>query len=423
VRRLLAAILVTGSAFCASAPRSRPAADLQHLARLYEDGRCFELRDALVRFKDARSPDLEFFRGAVDQVFNRLGAAVPRLRRYLAAGTGRPGRLGRDAGLLLADAYWKLGRYDDAAGALRDVLARWGPLLDDGERAGVLAQQALCAALSGVPPQSFEQARDAVLRMTKRTIPVRAGGRDIFLGYDTGADLSVLVRSAADELGLPVYGPAIEIRTVTGRSIGGRIAVVPELRLGPVVVRNAVFVILPDELLPPVKVSPGVLRRGLLGAPLLLGLREFTETKEGDLVIPAAPRRRSVENMFLSGSMPVVEAFHRRARLGLCLDTGAAATVLFPPFYRRYRGEIDSRSSLRQITLGGIGSTRTVPARIIDEFAFRTGGLALALPKVMVQTLVTLPHTRYFHGTLGIDLLTSCRRMTLNFDSMSFILE
>jgi hypothetical protein len=127
--------------------------------------------------------------------------------------------------------------------------------------------------------------------------------------------------------------------------------------------------------------------------------------------------------MFLSGSMPVVEAFHRRARLGLCLDTGAAATVLFPPFYRRYRGEIDSRSSLRQITLGGIGSTRTVPARIIDEFAFRTGGLALALPKVMVQTLVTLPHTRYFHGTLGIDLLTSCRRMTLNFDSMSFILE
>lgn len=105
------------------------------------------------------------------------------------------------------------------------------------------------------------------------------------------------------------------------------------------------------------------------------------------------------------------------------MDTGAAATILFPPFYRRYRGEIDNRSSPREITLGGIGSSRTVPVRRLDEFAFRAGGKGLALRRVMVQTRETLPDTRFFHGTLGVDLLAQCSRMTLNFVSMSFILE
>jgi hypothetical protein len=423
MKKLLAAILAAACSACASAPPPRRAADLHGLLRLYEDSRYFELRDALGPLEDVPSRDLEFFRAAVDQVFNRLDAAVGRLRRYLAAGTGRPRRLDRDAGLLLSDAYWKLGRYREAAGALREVLARCGPILDARERAAILVQEGLCAALSGVPPQSVALEKDAVIRMEKRNVPVRIGDRDLYFGYDTGAELSVLSQSLADALGLPFYGEGTEIWTVTGRSIGGRITVVPELRLGPVAVRNAVFFVLPDELFPLVKAGPGILRRGLLGAPILLGLREFAETKQGELVISAAPKRRAVENMFLSGSMPVVEAFHRRARLGLCLDTGAAATVLFPPFYRRYRGEIDSRSSLRQITLGGIGSARTVPVRILDEFAFRTGGLALALPKVMVQTQTTLPHTEYFQGTLGVDILAFCRRMTLNFESMSFVLE
>ncbi len=41
----------------------------------------------------------------------------------------------------------------------------------------------------------------------------------------------------------------------------------------------------------------------------------------------------------------------------------------------------------------------------------------------MIQTHETHPDSRNFHGVLGIDLLSQCSRMTLNFVSMSFILE
>jgi len=45
------------------------------------------------------------------------------------------------------------------------------------------------------------------------------------------------------------------------------------------------------------------------------------------------------------------------------------------------------------------------------------------LRKIAVHTEVTHADTRYFHGTLGLDILAQCSRMTLNFESMSFILE
>lgn len=424
VKCLLAAVLAFALSTSPSLPSVHKTNDIRHIARLYETGRYFELRDALAALKDDRSVEIEFFRGAVDQVFNRLDAAVPRLRGFIAA-TGRSPAcsLAKEAWVLLADAFRRLGRYRETADAFRSVLDRFGPLLDDAERAGYENQADSWSSLAGIPPQSVEFLADTVIRMTNRHFPVRVGRRTFFVGYDTGANMSVLYKSIADELGIAVFGPAIKIQTGTGLWIGGRTGVVPELKLGSLIVRNVIVLVLPDEVFPSAKARFGVDRRGLLGAPVLEGFREFTETAAGELIVPARPRSRTTENMCFSGFMPVVEAFHRGARLGLCLDTGAAATSLFPPFYRRYRGEIDARTRPRLSLVEGVGKPRAVPVRVLDEFAFRAGGQDLAIRKVMVQTLATHADSRYFHGTLGVDIMSQCSRMTLNFVSMSFILR
>lgn len=422
--RLVTAGLVISLTALAPLRPSRPVTDLKRLAQLYESGRYFELRDALAPLRDQASVDLEFFRGAVDQVFNRLDPAASKLRRFLDATRNGPVRmLDKEAGILLAEALSRLGRYRDAAAEFRRVLARCAAVLDDGERTRFENQADFWAGLAGVPPQTVEVLSATEIPLRDRNFPIRIGGRELRVGYDTGANLSVLYRSAAEELGLPVAGPEIQAQTVTGRWVRGRTMVVPELRLGSVVIRNALFLVLDDDLFPSSKTKYGLARRGLIGAPILCGLREFSETADGRLVVPASPRRRTVENMFLSGLMPVVEVLHRGSRLALCLDTGATTTVLFPPFYRQYRGEIDSRSFARDVTIDGVGSSRTVPVRRLDEFAFRAGGRRLALRRVLVQTREIMPDTRFFHGTLGVDLLTQCSRMTLNFGSMSFLLE
>lgn len=419
-----ALILVLAAAASAGPGQPKTADPLERLARLYEDSRYFEFRDAVARMEDHPSPEMEFFRGAVDEVFNRLDSAVSRLRNYLSsAGKGPARRMAKEAWVLLADAFRRAGRYREAGEARREILARFGPALSREEKANCENQAGLWSALADIPPQQVEVGEDTTIRMTNRQFPVRVKDRTFFVGYDTGANLSVLYKSIADELGVAIYGPAIKIQSGTGQRIDGRTGVVPEMRLGSIIIRNAVFLVLSDELFPSAVARFGVDRRGLLGAPILEGFREITETKDGDLIIPASPRPRPEQNMCFSGFMPIVQVLYRGACLSLSLDTGSSATHLYPPFFRRYRGEIASRSPLRKSTMGSLGSSVTVPIHVLDEFGFRAGGMDLSLRKIAVHTEVTHADTRYFHGTLGLDILTQCSRMTLNFESMSFILE
>lgn len=419
-----ALILVLTAAASAGLGQRKGADPLEGLVRLYKDSRYFELRDAVAQMEDPTSLEMEFFRGAVDEVFNRLDSAVSRLRSYLRSAEKGPARMmNKEAWVLLADAYRRSGRYREAGEARQEILDRFGPVLRQEEKTNCENQVGLWSALADIPPQEVEVGEDTKIRMTNRQFPVRVKDRSFFVGYDTGANLSVLYKSIADELGVAIYGPAIKIQSGTGQWIDGRTGVVPEMRLGSIIIRNAVFLVLPDELFPSAAARFGVDRRGLLGAPILEGFKEFTETKSGHLIIPASPRPRSDQNMCFSGFMPVVQVLFRGARLSLSLDTGSSATHLYPPFFRRYRGEIASRSPLRKSTMGSVGSSVTVPIHVLDEFGFQAGGKALSLRKIAVHTEVTHTDTRYLHGSLGLDILTQCSRMTLNFESMSFILE
>ncbi len=426
MKRILAAALALflAAAALAGPGRSRAQDPIEPLVRLYRDCRYFELRDAVAKLENDTSVEMEFFRGAVDEIFNRLDSAVSRLRSYLRSTEKGPARMmAKEAWVLLADAFRRSGRYREAGEARREILDRFGPVLGQEEKTNCENQVGLWSALADIPPQAVEVGEDTTIRMTNRQFPVRVKDRTFFVGYDTGANLSVLYKSIADELGVVIYGPAIKIQSGTGQWVDGLTGVVPEMRLGSIIIRNAVFLVLPDEFFPSAVARFGVDRRGLLGAPILEGFKEITVTKAGDLIIPASPRPRPEQNMCFSGFMPVVEVLFRGARLSLSLDTGSTATHLYPPFFRRYRGEIASRSKLRKSTVGGVGSSVTVPIHVLDEFGFRAGGKDLSLRKIAVHTEVTHTDTRYFFGTLGLDILTQCSRMTLNFESMSFILE
>jgi hypothetical protein len=426
VNKILAAALTLFLAAAALAGLGREEAPdpLEPLVRLYKDCRFFELREAVAKLENNTSVEVEFFRGAVANSFNRLDLAVSGLLRYLdgaSADAKRP--LAKEAWVLLADCYRRLGQYRKSAGAQRTILKRYGAMLDAPEKANRVNQDVIWSALADVPSQTIEISGDSAIRMERRLLPVRVKDRIIYVAYDTGANLSVLYRSAADDLGLTLYGSSIKIQSATGKWIDSRMTVVPEMRLGEAVIRNAVFLVLPDDYFPPRRACPGVERRGLIGAPILAALKEITVTRDGFFLVPASPRPRPEHNMCFFGFMPVVEVLHRGARFSFCLDTGSSATFLYPPFFRRYRGEIRAHSKPRKTTMGGIGDERPVTIHVLNEFAFKAGGLDLALKRISVHTQVTHSSTELFFGTLGLDILAQCSRMTFNFESMSFILE
>jgi hypothetical protein len=395
------------------------------LDQLYKENKYFELRDALAGAKGTLGPESEFFRGAVDEVFNRLGSAIAHLRTYLdgerSGGGDRP--LAKEAWVLLADAYRRSGLYRQSAEVQRLILERYGNVLDAEERTNRESQSALWSALADSPPQTVELPGEVVIPMESRHFPVAIDGHDFYFTYDTGSSLSVLYRSAAEELGLVSRGHGIKVESGTGRWIDAQVVAVPEIRLGRAVVRNAAFLVLPDDNFRTRRVREGVERRGLIGAPVLTALKEITETRDGRFLVPASPRPRPVQNMFFFGNKPVAEILHRGARLRCFVDTGSSRTFLYPPFFRRYQEEIRTRSKAVPVKMGSVGGETTVMMHVLDEFAFRAGGWDLVLGKVYVHTETTHSITDIIDGTIGLDVLTQASRMTLNFESMSFILE
>jgi Aspartyl protease len=396
-----------------------------HLERLYKDHRYFELRDAVESGKDSPAPEMEFYKGAVDDIFNRLEPAVTHLRSYLEGGpsAGSDLPLAKETWVLLGDAYLRLGHYRKAAEAQRLILERYGTGLDAGDKTNRESQIVLWSALADVPPQTVEIPEAMEMAMENRHFPVRIKDRDFYFSYDTGASLSVLYQSAAEELGFALLGQGAKIQSGTGRWLDARVTVVPEMRLGRAVIRNAAFLVLPDDFFHVWEVRPGVKRQGLIGAPILAALKEITETRDGHFIIPPSPKPRPVQNMCFFGTKPITEVVHRDTRLQFFVDTGGQRTFLYPPFFRRYREEIQSRTKPISAKIGSVGGERTVVMHILNEFGFQAGGRDITLHKVMVHTEVTHSFTDIFDGTIGRDVLTECSRMTLNFESMSFVLE
>lgn len=404
--------------------RQKNADPHEKLLQLYKAHRYFELHDALAEMKNDASPELNFFRAAAANTDNRLNEAIVGLLGYLQSGpSDTPRPLARDAWINLANTYCRAGQYRKAGEAYRLILERFGAELDAAQKSNYENQAILWPALADVPPQSVEVFKDSAIPTEKRGFPIRIKDKVIYVWYDTGASLSVLCESAAKDLGLTLLASGLKIQSAAGKWLDSRAAVLPELRLGEVVVRNAVFLVLRDELFPVRQVRPGVERRGLIGMPILTALKEFIETKEGRLLIPAAPRPRSSRNMLFFGFKPIVEVLHRGDRLSLCVDIGSSATFLYPPFFHRYREDIESHSKLRDIMMGTLGGSRTVAVHMLDEFAFRLADRNVSLPKIMVHTEETHRESAYFDGVLGRDVLAQCSKLIFNFESMSFILE
>jgi len=426
MKKILAAALIVTSAAAGPAvsAQDKDGDRLKEILGLYQTYRYFDLRDALSGMENDSSPELVFLRAVKASVLNRLDEAILGFFDYLRKGPARqPRLLAANAWIHLADAYRRAGQYRNAAGAYRLVIERFGSSLEASDRAGYENEAILWSSLAEVPPQTVEILGDSVLEMENRCFPVLIKDKIHYVMHDTGSSLSVLYDSAAEDLGLTTIDPGVRIQTATGNWIAGRLAVVPELRLGRAVVRNAVFFVLPDEFFSVGRVRPGVKCRGLIGMSILSALKEFIETRDGRLLIPAVPCPRIPGNMIFFGFTPVIEVRHRGERLSMCSDTGSAETFLYPAFFRRHRSAINARARLGEVTVGGVGGAFSMRCRVLREFVFRVAGQSVFLRKVAVHTEKSHTNSTLFDGILGLDVLARYSRMIFNFESMNFILE
>jgi hypothetical protein len=416
---LVAAIL--GACAAGSSPAERPAGNA---ARLFAERRYFELNRLLAAQAGNVQTDMLFYRGMMASAFNRPEASVEYLNAYLkkAEATAPKARL-REVFSALADDYTKLFEYGRVAEARQKVFALMKNELDAPAVADFERVIAFWNALKAYSPQTVRIPESTEIPAVGRMeVMANLGTLEVALMPDTGSSLSLIIRADAERLGFQILDAPVQVGTATGEGVLARPAVVPELRIGAVTIRNAVFLVVPERMLyfPEIKRQ----RSGTLGFPILNALKEITFTRGGIIDIPARPSLEGEPNFFLDQTKPILRAAYEGHRLLFLLDTGGFSSELYPPFFSAFRKEIIKRGIPAVAVIEGVGTQVKVPTYLMRGLSFFVAGRMVDFKRdFVILTKPTSEGSDIYDGSFGIDLLSLFNRMTINYESMRFALD
>jgi predicted aspartyl protease len=409
----------SGRVFLMSSGVERP----KTLRQLYDARNYFALRDRLREFQADASPDTEFFRAVVDSAFNRLEASNRRLERLLGAGTVAP--LRDDLLILKRRNDLRLYRYADAAAGAQALLAANTAPPDQLQDAANVAR--MFNAVADVPRQTSRRVADTRLTLVETKLgghcaPVRIGTLERCYILDTGANLSVLMRSEALALGLEIRPAGVDVGTASDVSIKADMASADPLRIGAIEYRNVVFLVMPDAAL---SFPDGHRIPGILGFPVIEAMGEVRFDGGSTLTVPMLTPARPAETMALHQLMPLTQVGYDGAPLLCRVDTGADTTSFYQPFFAKRSAAIERVGTPITAKVGGVGGIRDIAAFRLPEtrvtVALRT--ITLPNPEVYTASIAGNASENFLDCNLGLDAMRRGGAYGFNFRSMSLLID
>lgn len=391
---------------------------LAEMTEVYERGDFWELRDRLEAHPDLEAPRAHLLRAEVAHAFNDPLRSNEHLSRFQAAGETPPDSLNARVARLRFRNHLRLHEYGSALEAGRALLSL--PAVDSIMRADVDNELKAMEALADVPPQRLvDRAASRIHRLANGRIPVQVG--DSLRGYvlDTGANLSTMMRSEAESLGLTIRNTGMKVGTSTGTMVAADVAVAPRLRLGETTLESVVFLVVPDEVL---TFGPDFRIPGIIGFPVIDALGELRYARGGTVEIPDRVPERDVNNLAMDYLTPLVR-IRVLQRDAVCeLDTGANRTSLHLPFVERYRAEVEAAGSIDTFRTAGVGGERRIPGYAFSDIRIELGDTAAVLPRLSAYTeSVAAGNDEGADCRLGLDVLSTFDGYLLNFRSMAFL--
>jgi predicted aspartyl protease len=410
---------------CIAQPAPRwiaPAADLtlQEVARLERARDYFALRERIRQLSDSNSVASLFARALVEHAMNRPAASNEVIARLLRL-PGLGDSLAAVVRGLEMDNHLRLFAYPAGLAAAAAVLATPAQLDSEVVR-DTRNTERIFRALVLVPPQSVRTTGPTRLTLAEGRIPVSVNDSSRRYVFDTGANLSTIMRSEAQALGLRILPVGIDVGSSTDRRVTADLAVADRLSIGAMEFRNVVFLVLDDELL----TFPGGFRiPGIVGFPVIEQMGEVHLRGTTELYVPAAPPRRTQQNLALAGLALLTPVQWERRALLCGLDTGADRTLVYEHFYRTHRTWVDERSRPAERRIGGAGGVRATPVRVLTDVRLATGDSATTLKTldVLLQRIVVNDREDYVDCNLGHDVFDSVSETIVNFRDMAFVLR
>lgn len=422
------AVCVTLSAACTrltgTAP-PRPVAPPTELAwsevvRLRASRNYFTLRERLERGEGAETPPARFARAVVEHAFNEPAASNTTIAALLADAP-LPDSLAADLRQLRMANHLRLFEYAAGLTAADALLADTAGLTAAAVREARNLRR-IFQALAAVPAQTAEVRGPTALRLEQGRVPVEVNDSTRRYVFDTGANLSTIMRSEAVALGLRIVPAAIDVGSSTDRRVVADVGVADRLTIGGIHYRHVVFLVLDDALL----TFPGGYRiPGIIGFPVIERMGEVRLGVGGELSVPAAAPERHERNLAFDELTPLTRVRWGDVPLLCRLDTGADRTQLYEPFYRRVRARVDAATRPSTRRMGGAGGVRELRVRVLPGVRLAVGDTVAALDSVdvVLHTITRDAAKNYLDCNVGHDILDAFPSYVLNFRDMAFVLQ
>lgn len=402
-------------------PSGTPRADASRLLALHDSRDFFALDSLLAASPDLDSPLADLLRAEVAHAFNRPEASNAILRRVEAREAALPDSLRVLLYRLRYRNDLRLHRYAPALASARTLLATTHP--DSATRFDVENDARFLEAVRDVPPQQVVRRGASIIHRGADTrVPVLIADSSRAYVLDTGANLSGMMRSEAEALGLEIRPAGILVGSVTGHRVEADVAVVDRLRIGNVELANVVFIVLPDAVL---TFQDGAFKiPGILGFPVVEALGEVRFAGGTEIRVPAEVPDRPVRNLALDFLDPLVRVGVFDDSVICRLDSGASRTTFYRPLYLRHRALVESLGEPDTVTSTGVGGSRRLVAYVLPKVRITLGDTVATVEgrPVLTESVADSPDD-YLACNVGLDVLRSFPEYVLNFRSMTFLLR
>ena len=251
-------------------------------------------------------------------------------------------------------------------------------------------------------------------------IPACIGGKQEWFILDNGAaQYSYISESFAEEHGIHILGSKSKATGSTGAKSSYRTGYADSLSIGPLLVRNLVFAVLPDSALE----NPAIDLSAILGANFfrLAGEMQFLN-RERRVFFPAESIEREPNLTLSVGDGHFAQVVVRGDTLRLQLDLGARNTDLNATYYKRNKKWIQDTYSMDKVTHFGVGGMREISVYRANGLTFSAcgGDFTKEWTEIETTTIDKDPNT---FGLLGADFLLPFDKTVINIKKMFLYVE
>lgn len=396
---------------------------IRQMDKLLDKKEYFHLESQL----NLHSPELSasrrlYFAAILDNAFNRNTHCIARIDSFMnLAPAGLPDSLTANLLLIQGDSYFKMGQYTAAARTDSLVVHQYPKAVDSLTLANAKNDWLIRHSLRNEPPQQVVLGTGAEITWRRDPIglieiPLQSHTQTVSAIFDTRANISSITRSYAEKLHLHLMDVQYrEGSSITGDQFTVGLGVADSLYIGQVLVRHAIFQVMPDSILylAPIHVQLNI----IVGMTIIADLQEVQVYNDGRMVIPALPTPGDLHNMAFDGLDPVLLLPSREDTLLYHFDSGAGSTILYATWFNAHRAAV-LRSAIKTKTgFGGAGGTETKDIYLLPSFQLSFGGKTVTMDSVSILTEKITPAER-FYGNIGQDFMQQFKEFTFDFRYM-----